>query len=133
MAGIENIRSALETALDGMSPTVDTTWENVPFEPTAGTAYQICNILFASPDNNEYGSRHQEQGYMQVKLMYPLDAGTADINTRAELLRITFARGNSFTRSGVTTVISRTPEVRAGQVEGDRWAVAVLIRFFANI
>lgn len=133
MAGIENIRSALETALAAISPALSTAWENAPFEATAGTAYQICNIIFAEPDNDEYGSRHRELGYMQVKLMYPLDVGTSAINTRAELLRTTFTRGNSFTSSGVVTMIQRTPEIRPGQVEGDRWAVAVIIRFYANI
>lgn len=133
MAGIASIRAALETALAGVTPPLVTVWENTSFEATADTPYQICNILFASPDNNEYGSGYQELGYMQIKLMYPLDAGTFDINARAELLRTTFARGNSFTNGGVITIIQKTPEIRPGHVEGDRWAVAVLIRFFANI
>ena len=133
MTGIENIRAALETALSGMSPTLDTAWENSDFTPVTGTAYQRVHILFTSPDNTQYGDTYQETGYMQVDLMYPSGAGTSAVNARAELLRSTFTRGNSFTSSGVTTIIQKTPEVMPGRAEEDRWAVSVVIRFYANI
>ena len=70
---------------------------------------------------------------MQIKLMYPLQVGSVTAITRAELIRSTFYRGASFTASGVTVIIERTPEIGAGSVEGDRWAIPVKIRFFANI
>lgn len=126
------IKAALETALNGMTA-LSTNWENTAFLPVAGNAYQQVNILFAEPDNVEYGRTHRELGYMQCKLMYPLQAGTATATTRAELIRSTFYRGASFTASGVTVIIERTPEIGAGSVEGDRWAIPVKIRFFANI
>lgn len=133
MSGVVNIRAALETALNAMSPALATAWENMAYTPVAGTAYQQVHILFAAPDNLEFGSHHREVGYMQVKLMYPLQVGTATIAARAELIRTTFYRGASFTSSGVTVVIEKTPEVSPGSVEGDRWAVPVKVRFFANI
>lgn len=126
------IKAALETALSGMT-TLATAWENIEYAPIAGTPYQQVNILFAEPDNIEYGSNHRELGYMQVKLMYPLKNGSLTAITRAELIRSTFYRGASFTSSGVTVIIERTPEISAGSVEGDRWAIPVKIRFFANI
>lgn len=133
MAGIENIRAALETTLNGISPSLSTAWENSDFTPVTDTAYQRCHILFASPDNAQYGDTYQEIGYMQVDLMYPLSVGTATVNARTELLRTTFKRGYSFTSGGVTTVIQRTPEVMPGRAEEDRWVVSVVIRFYANI
>lgn len=134
MSGIVNIRAALETALNGMSPALATAWENVSFSPpAAGTPYQRVNMLFAQPDNREYGSRHQERGYMQVKLLYPIQIGTSTINARAELLRSTFARGNTFSSSGVTVMVSGTPEVTPGTVEDDRFAIAVKIPFISDI
>lgn len=126
------IRAALETALNGMTA-LATNWENVAYTPIAGTPYQQVNILLAEPDNIEYGRTHRELGYMQVKLMYPLQVGSSTALTRAELIRSTFYRGASFTNSGVTVIIERTPEIGSGQVEGDRWAVPVRVRFFANI
>lgn len=130
---VVSIRAALETALNGMSPALSTEWENVAFAPVAGTPYQIVNVLFAEPENVEYGARHREVGYMQVKLMYPLQTGTATAAARAQLLRTTFERGNTFTSGGVTVMISRTPEIQPGTTEGDRYAINVIIRFYANI
>ena len=126
------IKSALEVALNAMTA-LSTNWENTAFIPVAGTAYQQVNILLAEPENIEYGRTHRELGYMQIKLMYPLQVGSVTAITRAELIRSTFYRGASFTASGVTVIIERTPEIGAGSVEGDRWAIPVKIRFFANI
>ena len=133
MSGIVNIRAALETALNAMSPSLATAWENVAFVPVAGTAYQEVHLLCAKPFNAEFGDRHQEVGYMQVKLMYPLQIGTSTVAARAELLRTTFKRGNTFVSGGVTVMITATPEVGVGSVEGDRYAVAVKIPFMAQV
>lgn len=130
---VVSIRASLETALNSMSPALSTAWENASFTPVNGTAYQQVHLLLAEPENVEYGSRHREIGYMQVKLMYPLKDGTATAAARAELLRTTFARGNTFTSGAVTVMIMRTPEIQTGKVEDDRYAVNVIIRFFANI
>lgn len=136
-----------------------TAFENIAFKPPASSVpYQQVHILFATPDNIVYGSTHREVGYVQVKLMYPLQNGTSTINTRAELLRSTFYRGACVIASGshqggvfnyliddmglidtwdfideMKVIIDKTPEVAPGSVEGDRYAVPVKIRFFANI
>lgn len=133
MSGVVNIRAALETALNGMSPALSTAWENAAFVPVAGTPYQKVHILFAQPDNQEFGSRHRELGFLQVTLMYPLQVGTSLINARAELIRSTFYRGAAFVNGGVTVTVSDTPEVSPGDVDGDRYAVPVKIRFFSNL
>jgi len=126
------IKAALESALNSMTA-LATAWENIEYVPVTGTPYQQVNILMAEPDNNEYGRTYREIGYMQIKLMYPLKNGSLTAITRAELIRSTFYRGASFTSSGVTVVIDKTPEISEGSVEGDRWAIPVKIRFFANI
>jgi hypothetical protein len=130
-----SIRAALESALAAMTPALDTAFENASFlPPAASTPYQQVNVMFAEPRNPVFGdAMHRESGIMQVKLLYPLQAGTKDAATRAELLRSTFYRGASFTKSGVTVVISETPEVAAGGAEGGMWSVPVKIRFYANI
>ena len=133
MSGVVQVRAALETALNTMNPALATSWENVAFAPVPGTPYQEVHLLFASPDNATFGIAHVERGYMQVKLMYPIQIGTSTIAARAELIRTTFARGNSFTSGGVTVIIERTPEVSPGSVDGDRFSVPVKVRFFAQI
>jgi hypothetical protein len=129
-----SIRAALEVALNAMSPALATSWENQKFTPPAvSVPYQIATMLFARPDNSVYGSEHQELGYLQVKLMYPQQSGTATVAARAELLRSTFYRGSSFTSSGVVVIISDTPEIVPGQIEDGRYAQVVKIRFYSNI
>lgn len=130
---ILSIRLALENALNAVLPVLATARENVTFIPVSGTPYQIVHLMLARPSNREFGARHQERGYLQVRLAYPQLAGTAAIAARAELLRATFQRGNTFESGGVTTMITETPEVSAGTVEGDRFAVTVKIPFTADI
>lgn len=133
MSGVVNIRAALETALAAMSPTLATAFENVTFAPVAGTPYQRVEWLFARPDNSEYGPNYRQDGICQVTLCYPTGAGSGAINARAELLKSSFKRGNSFASGGVTVVISDTPEVMPAYVDGDRYCIPVSIRLFSHL
>ena len=133
MSGVTNIRAALEVALNAMSPSLSTAFENAPFTPVTGTPYQKVQLLFAEPVNTEFGSRHRELGFMQVTLFYPLLVGAAAAAARAELIRTTFYRGAAFVNGGVTVTVSNTPEVSPGSVDGDRFAIPVKVRFFSNI
>ena len=128
------VRAALETALAAMTPAVATAWENVPFTPPAASVpYQAAFLIPAEPDNAEYGAAHTEQAIFQVSLFYPLQVGPAAAAARAEMLRTLFKRGASFTSSGVTVKVTRTPEVSQGTVDGDRWFLPVKVRISAYI
>ena len=126
------VRNALETALNTMSPSLATAWENTPYTPAVGTAYQRANLPAAQPDNPEMGGHVTERGYMQVMLCYPLGTGPKDAMARAELIRSTFPRGAAFSASGVTTQIERTPEIAPAMIEEDRYCLPVRVRFFAH-
>jgi hypothetical protein len=127
------VRAALESALAAMSPALATAYENAPFTPVAGTPYQRATLLLAEPANPVVGAGfYTEQGFMQVDLCYPLGAGPAAASNRAELIRSTFHRGASFTASGVTVNIERTPEIAPGRVEEDRYVIPVRIRFYSH-
>ncbi len=128
-----SIRQALEAAVNGISPTISTAWENVPFKPVAGTNYQAIWVKFANPENNEYGSVHRELGFMQVDLMYGLETGTLASQLRAELIRTTFFRGASFVKDGVTVIINATPSIIDGHVDGDRYKTIIRIQFYSNV
>lgn len=131
---IVSVRAALETRLNVMTPALSTAWENTPYEPQAGTAYQRVTLLAAAPDNSTFGNGYyREQGILQIDLMYPLSDGTAAAAARAELIRAEFKRGTSVVSGGVTVIIEKTPEVSAGRVEGDRWCVPVKVRWYAGI
>lgn len=126
------VRAAIEGALAAITPSLATAWENAPYTPVAGTPYQRVTLLLAQPANTEIGPGYTEQGFMQVDLAYPLNDGPRAASDRAELIRTTFHRGASFTASGATVNIERTPEIMPGRVEDDRYVVPVRVRFYSH-
>jgi len=128
------IRAALETALAGMSPDLPTAWENDTFTPPGiNEPYQEAALLLARPDNSETGRQYTQRGYMQVSLRYPLGVGTADVTERVEALKALFVKPSSFTASGVTVNVDRTPEVIPGRSDAGRWLVLLRIYFSAQV
>lgn len=127
---ISTIRATLESALNGMNPALATAWQNVPFTPVTGIAYQRATLLLAEPDNQEMGASFQEQGFLQVDLFYPQSVGSSAVEARAELLRTTFKRGTSL-NNGI--LISATPEIKPAYNDGDRYVLPIRIRFHTYI
>jgi len=125
------IRQALETAIDN-ALSIDLAFENVPYTPVPGTPYGVVYLLAAEPDNPEIGGLTTDQGFMQVTLCYPLGEGPAAAMTAAETIRTAFPRGASFTASGVTTTITKTPEIGPATTEADCYSVPVRVRFFSH-
>lgn len=125
-------RTALLTALGGMSPSLTTVETNEAFEPTVDQAYQRADVLFATPDNSEFGPNYRDLGFLQVTLCFPLNQGLDDIMTRAELLRTTFRRGASFVSGSTTVNITGTPAILPGQAEDTVFVVPVRIPFAAS-
>lgn len=129
-----SIRAALESALNGMSPSVSTAWENSPFTPVAGTAYQRVHFLLADPEMVEMSGRiHRERGFLQVTLCYPLTTGPNAAQARAELIRATFYAGREFTSGGITVRVEKTPEIAPAVIEDDRYVIPVRVRFYAHV
>lgn len=129
-----SIRAALEVALAAMSPALATQWENTPYSPADGTAYQRVYLLLAQPASLEMAQRiHREQGFMQVSLCYPLGAGPSAAATRAELIRSTFYAGRSFSSGGNTVTVDGTPEIAPAAIEDDRYIVPVRVRFYSHV
>jgi len=130
---INSIRTALESGIAGMSPTIATVWENTEYTPVTGTPYQRLYLLSADPGNNEFGPIHLEQGIFQVSLFYPLGAGTAAAAARAELIRTTFKRFNTFSSGGVDVNIHKTPHIKQARRDEDRWMLPIDISYFAHL
>jgi hypothetical protein len=130
---VQAIRAALEQRLNAMSPALAAAWENATFTPQTDVPYQKVNLLRATPDNPMYGPAHVASGFLQITLMYPQSAGPAPAEARAELVRTTFPRGSSMTSGGITVTVQKTPEIGPGMPDGDRWALPVRIRYFANV
>ena len=128
------IKTALETALATVTPALATSYANDGFTPPVPTtAWQRVDVLFARPSNREMGDRHFELGFMQVRLMYRIGAGTAAMATRQELIRTTFKKGATFASGGITVLITETPEITPGEVDGSFYSSLVKIRFNAQV
>lgn len=112
-----------------------TSFENRAFKtPAPSTPYQRVWFMDFMTDNPSFGDGfHRIETYLQIDLYYPTGYGTKSIDTRAELIKSTFKRGASFSYSGVTVIIGKTPEIGAGMVEGDRYKKIVKITYWADI
>ncbi len=127
------IRAALETAINGMTPALDTAWENIPFTPVVGTPYQRVWFKDFIPTGPEVSKSHKIEGYFQIDLMYPELTGTGAAGARAELIKALFKKASSFINGGVTVNITEPPIVASGTVDGDRWKVCVKVYYSAWI
>jgi hypothetical protein len=130
---IIKIRSALESAVSGMTPAINTVFENTPFNPEADTNYQRVAIVFASPNNQEYGRNYQEQGILNIGLYYNKHVGPNESDQRVELIRSIFYRGASFSNGGVVTTINSTPEALPGYNDGEYFVRPVRVNFYSNL
>ena len=91
----ELIRSALETRLNALSPSVPIAWENAAFSP-ATSLFQRVNFLPARTENPTFGDdMHRESGIFQVSVYGAVGKGYAESLMRAELIRSWFPRGLS--------------------------------------
>ena len=129
------VRRALELRLKALEPALATAYENARFDPPAVTEpYQELNLLSNEPDNRALGGSYfRDQGIFQVSLMYPLMAGTKDVEERAAATRNLFPRGLVLTQDGVTITIEKTPAIGTGFRDRERWRVPVSVRYRAEV
>jgi hypothetical protein len=131
---IVNIRAALETRLNAMSPSLATAWEGVPYTPVTGTPYQQVNLLLAETENPTFGdAMYRVTGFLQVLLCYPPGTGPKAASARAELVRDQFRRGLGLSSGGTDVLIDKTPTIAPAIIDGDRYRVPVTIYFSADI
>ena len=125
-----NARLAFEEAINAISPTIATAYENVSFTPSSGVAYQelydipaLNNHLFI--DNSEF----EGLGIFQITLKYPSGTGMKTVSNRAELYVSSFPVGRKLTKNGDIITVLQTPKINNLGVDGDRVIVAVSINY----
>src|ERR1044072_8383922 len=122
-------RTALLDGLSGAGLGLDIVGTNEYAEPDVATPYLRADVLFAEPDNTEYGSNFQDRGFLQVTVCYPVNDGLNDLMATVDSLRTTFQRGATFTSGSTRVLVHLTPNVFPGQVDGAHFAVPVRIPF----
>lgn len=131
--GMASVRAALEAALNGMSPSLSTAWENLSFTPVTGTPYQRASIILAEPANDEIDRTFNERGVFQVSLHYPSGGGAGPAYARADLIRAKFYRGQDFSSGGVTVHVIGTPMILPPTNDDQgRYVLVVSINFRAS-
>jgi hypothetical protein len=131
---IVNIRAALETRLNAISPSIATAWESVPYTPVTGTPYQQINLAVSDTQNPTLGDgMYRVIGFLQVLLCYPPGTGPKAASARAELVRNQFQRGLGLSSGGTDVLIDRTPTIAPAIIDGDRYRLPVTIYFSADI
>lgn len=131
---IVKIRRAFEKAIQGITPSIPTAWQNAPFDPVVDQAYQRVLLIYRNPDNTVLGDEYyREQGECNIFLSYPDKQGMLQVEERAELIRSVFPRGSTLTEQDLQVKLLRTPGIQNGGVIGDRQIVLVSIPFIAEV
>jgi len=112
-----------------------TAWQNIPFtQPSANTPWQQVWFPTFDAENPTMGDDfYRIHSYFQIDLMYPLQKGTAAIDTRVELIKNTFKRGASFTNTDITARVEATPSVVDYGPDGNFYKKCIKVRYWADI
>ena len=127
------IRQSLETRLNaiGVFPTA---FENVPFNPIAGTPWQRARLLPARTENPTQGDAFKREiGIFEVMLAYPQNAGPQLAATRANLIVTSFPKGWSLVVGTLRVLIDRSPFIGQGIPDGAWYKLPVSIPYIADV
>ena len=132
MAIIE-IKRAAERKLTLLSPSLPTAWEGVTFNPPNGL-YQRVQFTIQSPDDPVLGTGfHRERMTMQVFVVGDANKGTSEVITRAELIRLHFAKGLVLQEGNIKIHVLKTPQIAGNSIASERVICPVLIELVAEV
>lgn len=129
---ISKIQIALENSINNIVPALPTKWPNT--RPITAMPYQDVYFFFAPPVHEEYSTGlHRIDGILQINLFYKLYTGKSEAMARAELIRLSFARGTSHSHDNVIVNISKSPRIKQSVEENDRFMIPIDIEFYSYI
>lgn len=126
------IKTAFELAMNSITPTIATAYENTPFIPTNNVPYQELYLIPSMNDNIFIDNAgFISYGIFQITLKYPTGKGTKDILDRIKLYLDNFQSGKNLTQGGITVNVLNTPSVKNAGVVGDRLVYILSINYQA--
>lgn len=129
---IPKICALLETALQALTPTAPTAFENTAFSPAAGVTYQRVDHLINDPIDRAITLDVLEwRGIFQVLVCAPLGNGRGAAQARAQVIADHFAPPQTLTGVGVRVELLKTAAIASGFKSDDRWVVPVSITWTA--
>lgn len=124
------ITAALEKAVAAASTGIKCVLANDPvYTPADGTPYQIVDVLFAKPDNREFGPNYDQPGFCQVRVSYPKGLGAGLALARAQAICDALPRATTLTQGSTNVSIHETPYVGAPIPDPNRFILPVTIPF----
>jgi hypothetical protein len=131
---ILEIKRAAERHLNTLSPTLQTGWEGVSFNPPSDTTYQRVQFINQPPDDPTLGvGFHRERVTMQVFVVGMTNKGTSEVINRAELIRDRFSKGLVLDEGNVKIHVLRTPQIAGVTSASDRIVCPVMIELVAEV
>ncbi|MEC4590568.1 phage tail terminator-like protein [Nitrospirillum amazonense] len=136
------IRAALEAQLATLTPAWPTAWENVPFTPTEGVAWQRAKVLFGQTRALGFGADAPQEwsGVFHITVWTPAGGGPQAAEERADLLRGdvatglqgVFYRGQALHSGGVTVIVTQPYDGPVLDTDPNWYGLPVLIPFVCH-
>lgn len=132
MAIIE-VKRAAERHLQNLTPVIPTAWEGVSFTPP-DSLYQRVQFIIQRPTDPVIGTGfYRETVTMQVFIVGATNKGTAEVISRAELIRNHFSKGFTMLEDNIRIHVLNTPQVTGTSITSERVICPVLIELVAEV
>jgi len=123
VASVKLDQAFLQAFLDGFYQ-LPVAHENIPYQPTAGTAYAQVRVLQNDRTGYTLADRDITDGVFQIILRYPAGTGAVAAKQKADEIFTDFPIGSQVEYGGQAATITRHRR-QPGAVE-DAWFVLVL-------
>lgn len=125
---IKEAKTAVRKHLNNLVPKLPTALEGISFKPPAKGMYQRLQFVISRPTDPVLGTGYYRENIeIQIFVVDKLDVGTADAETRAELIRDWFHKGLTLIEGNFRMHVLRTPHVSSASIAADKIIVPVLI------
>ena len=130
-----DIKKLLEQRLNALSTGIIlTAFENAPFTPVNGVAWQKCDMLPAKTQNPTMGDDFKrDAGIFQVTLAYPLNVGAGAAIVRAKVIAEGFKRGYTMNDGTLRVLIDESPSIAQGIPDGAWYKLPISIPYVADV
>lgn len=131
---ISKIRTAFQSYLNTITPTIATAYEGGNYTPVSGTPYQEVYILPADNVNDTIDEKsYFASGIFQINLRYPFGVGVKDIESRIELYMQNFYFNQKITKDDLDIYLTSTPRYTNLGKDGDRIVYSFYVNYRAYI
>jgi len=127
------IEAQLSAWAKAQNPVIAVAWENVPFQPAAGTLYLRGTLLPAATTSPDLaGALTTWVGVYQIDVMAPINVGPGPAEEVAAQLSAPFPVNQRLTGTGLVLQIATPLSAAHAAQEADRYVVPVSFKYRAD-